>query len=57
VKDSGITRPVAWRCKVSSPIADAVCIAASMSPGSMKGGLPSLFSCWFWRFALASGSR
>ena len=24
VKESGTTRPVAWRCSVSSPIADAV---------------------------------
>ena len=40
MKESGTTRPVAWRCNVSSPIADAVCSAASTSPGSTSGGLP-----------------
>ena len=34
----GTTRPVAWRCSVSSPIADAVVSAASMSPASRKFG-------------------
>ena len=34
VKLSGTTCPCAFRWSVSSPIADAVCSAASMSPGS-----------------------
>ena len=34
VKLSGTTVPCVCRCSVSSPIADAVCNAASMSPGS-----------------------
>src|SRR3569832_666680 len=38
VKESGTTRPVAWRCSVSSPIALAVVSAASMSPASRKFG-------------------
>src|SRR3954469_6303488 len=38
VKESGTTRPVDWRCSVSSPIALAVVSAASMSPGSRKFG-------------------
>ena len=38
VKESGTTRPVAWRCSVSSPIAVAVVSAASMSPASRKPG-------------------
>src|SRR5712692_3258518 len=38
VNESGTTRPVACRCSVSSPIADAVVSAASMSPASRKPG-------------------
>src|ERR1700745_169030 len=38
VNESGTTRPVACRCSVSSPIADAVFNAPSISPGSMKPG-------------------
>ena len=38
VNESGTTRPVAFRCSVSSPIAEAVVSAASMSPSSMKPG-------------------
>src|SRR3982074_1418562 len=38
VNESGTTRPVACRCSVSSPIADAVVSAASMSPASRKFG-------------------
>src|SRR6266446_4937342 len=51
VKLSGTTRPVALRCKVSSPIAEAVCIAASMSPGSTSNGFPWLCNLLFSRFA------
>src|SRR5438034_67435 len=38
VNESGTTLPVACRCSVSSPIADAVVSAASMSPASRKFG-------------------
>ena len=36
VNESGTTRPCAWCCNRSSPMAEAVCIAASTSPGSMN---------------------